>query len=247
VTPVVATDDLFAEGEAGLRGMVRDVETLVHAAWYAEAGQYQSSLKNLDCLAGTVRLAQAAARAGVRRFVGVGTCYEYDFTALARSGAYPIEPDAPLGAETVYGAAKMAAFVALDRALAQSEMQFAWCRLFYLYGAGEDSRRLLPYVLARLRAGNTAKLSAGTQVRDFLDVAEAGRQIARVAEADGTGPINICSGRAISVRDFILSQLPGDADLSLLHFGACEMRADEPEIVVGRPGGLAGRGWDTRP
>lgn len=238
------TADLFAADDAELARLVAGVDTVVHAAWYAEAGLYQASPRNLDCLAGTVRLARAAMAGGVRRFVGVGTCYEYDFAALERANAFPIEPDAPLGPETIYGAAKAATFMALDRAMAASETQFAWCRLFYLYGASEDSRRLLPYVLQRVGAGEGAELSAGTQVRDFLDVAEAGRQIASVALDTGTGPVNICSGKAVTVRDFILSQLPAGSDPGLLCFGTREMRADEPRTVVGRPGGLLTRGWE---
>ena len=33
-----------------------------------------------------------------------------------------------------------------------SGVEFAWCRLFYLYGEGEDPRRLVPYVRAQLRS-----------------------------------------------------------------------------------------------
>jgi nucleoside-diphosphate-sugar epimerase len=102
---------------------------------------------------------------------------------------------------------------------------------------------MLPYVIDRLSLGEVVELSAGTQVRDYLNVAEAGRRIALVAEADGVGPVNICSGKAITVRDFILSQVPEGADKSLLRFGARQMRTDEPQFVVGRPGGLSERGW----
>ncbi len=42
------------------------------------AGQYLQSPKNLDCLAGTLRLAEGAVEARVRRVVGIGTCFEYD-------------------------------------------------------------------------------------------------------------------------------------------------------------------------
>lgn len=239
----IETDDLFREPEAALRDMAAEAEVIVHAAWYAEAGLYQHALANLDCLTGTVRLAQAAIEAGVRRFVGVGTCFEYDFARAERAGAFPLAPDAPLGPNTIYGATKAAACLALEQAFARSDASFAWCRLFYLFGAGEDPRRLAPYVAAKLSAGEPAELSEGTQIRDFLDVAEAGRRIADVALATGAGPVNICSGEAVSVRDFLLSRAPADADLRLLKFGARPMRPDEPPRVVGRPGGLAAKGW----
>src|SRR5262249_10007430 len=143
---------------------------------------------NLDCLAGTLQLAKGAVRAGVRRFVGVGTCFEYDLTV----GTLPV--DTPLRPSTPYAAAKAAAFMALSQWLPQQTVEFAWCRLFYLYGEGEDARRLLPHLRARLAAAEPAELTSGTQVRDYLDVREAGRMIAQAALGVVQGPLNICSG-----------------------------------------------------
>ena len=73
-------------------------------------------------------------------------------------------------------------------------VEFAWCRLFYLFGEGEDERRLVPYLRAKLKAGEPAELSSGTQIRDFLDVREAGRMIAETALGGR------CRGRSISAR-----------------------------------------------
>ena len=243
---VVETQDLFAESPKVLQSTLTSVDAVVHVAWYAEPGKYLNSEKNLDCLTGTIRLARAAMAAGVRKFVGVGTCFEYDLNTSMASDERRIEPDSALRPDTVYGASKAAAYMALDRAFADAGVSFAWCRLFYLFGEGEDSRRLLPYVLERLNAGAEADLTPGTQLRDFLDVREAGRQIANVVAAQCEGPINVCSGEAISVRNFILSQVPDTADKNLLNFGARQMRSDEHPCVVGRPGGLSARGWEAQ-
>ena len=236
--PSRTTDDLFSETDANLQKLLDDVHTVVHSAWYAEPGKYETSLKNLDCLAGTVRLAKAATEVGVQRFVGLGTCVEYDFQWAEQQNAFPLEPDAKLGPTSVYGSAKVAAYYALSRAFIEAGISFVWCRLFFLFGAGEDDRRLLPYVLNRVSEDKTVDLTEGHQVRDFLDVSEAGRMIADVATGDGIGPFNICSGRATTVRDFILSQVPEEADRELLRFGARDMRPGEPPCIVGLPGGL---------
>ena len=238
------TDDLFSEDEEGLRALLAGVNTVIHAAWYAEPGKYETSLRNLDCLAGTVRLGKAAIEAWVERFVGLGTCAEYDFDRAEREDAFPLEPDARLGPTSVYGAAKAAAFLALNRAMDQAQLPFAWCRLFLLFGEGEDKRRLLPHVMDRIKAGAPVDLTEGKQIRDFLDVSVAGRMIADIATSSVTGPVNVCSGRAVSVRDFIVSRLPRTDELSLLRFGARAMRPGEPFRIVGRPGGLAEHGWE---
>ncbi len=239
----IETDNIFTESDKSLVQMVSNVSTIVHVAWYTEPGKYLTSQKNLDCLIGTVRLARAAMVADVKRFVGIGTCFEYDLRASDAQGTKQIEPDASLGPATVYGASKAATFLTLERAFAETATSFAWCRLFYLYGEGEDSRRLLPYVLGRIKAGQEAELTSGTQIRDFLDVVQAGRQIAEIATGSYNGPVNVCSGKPITVRDFIRSQVPASANSNLLKFGARPMRSDEEAYVVGRPGGLPARGW----
>ena len=72
---VISTRDLWDESSASLAEACRDIDTVIHAAWYAEPGQYLQSAKNFECLAGTLRLAEAAVQSGVRRFVGIGTCF----------------------------------------------------------------------------------------------------------------------------------------------------------------------------
>ena len=73
-------------------------------------------------------------------------------------------------------------------------------RIFYLYGAGEDERRLVPHIRSQLQAQREVLLSRGDQVRDFLDVRETDRMIADVALGSREGVENICSDRALTVR-----------------------------------------------
>ena len=56
--------------------------------------------------------------------------------------------------------------------------------LFYLYGGGEDSRRLVPYLRSKLEKGEAAELTSGEPLRDFLDVTDVGKMIADVTVSD---------------------------------------------------------------
>lgn len=225
----VVTRDLFSESTTWWTSICSGAAAVVHCAWVTEPGIYLSDPRNFDCLAGTLALAQGAAAAGVRRFIGVGTCFEYDLSHRILSTDTPLRPATP------YAASKAATFLALSQMLPAAGVSFAWARLFYLYGAGEDTRRLVPHLHAQLSAGKEALLTDGRQIRDYLDVADAGQAIARLADNLLTGPVNICSGVPVTVRELAtdIAMLYGRPDL--LRFGARPNNLTDPDCVLGVP------------
>ncbi|MFB2549722.1 NAD-dependent epimerase/dehydratase family protein [Ensifer soli] len=225
---IVETEDLFREDEGWWAGILSGVDTLVHAAWYVEPGKYLDAAENLQCAASAFAMARGAANAGVTHLVGLGTCFEYRLPNAS------IGADAPVGPTTLYAAAKLSVFQVLEQYLPRRGIAFSWCRLFYLYGEGEHPARLVPYVRARLDAGETARLSAGTQLRDFLDVADAGALIAEVVATRQTGVVNICSGRAVTIRDFVTAIARDLGREDLLEFGTATLHPSDPAAVVGR-------------
>jgi dTDP-6-deoxy-L-talose 4-dehydrogenase (NAD+) len=225
---LITTPDLFAETSTWWADACSGADTVIHAAWYTEPGKYLTSERNLDCLVGTLRLAQGAAQARVRRFVGIGTCFEYDLADSA-----PLGVDAPLKPLTPYAAAKAAAFLTLSQWLPLEHVEFCWCRLFYLFGEGEDARRLVPYLRAKLAAGEPALLTGGDKVRDFLDVREAGRSIVGHALGPDIGPVNVCSGIPVTVRQLAERIADEYARRDLLKFGARPDNLVDPPHVVG--------------
>ena len=229
VERVVMSSDIFAEDEAWWQLQCTGVTVIVHAAWYAEPGQYLESAINVDCLTGSLKLARAAVLAGVNRVVGIGTCFEY------LMDGQQLSVDSELKPTTLYAATKVSLFFTLSQLLQAHSVEFAWCRLFYLYGEGEDARRLVPYLRNQLGSGQDALLTSGEQVRDFMDVRDAGRAIARVALGRRLGPINVCSGVPITVRRFA-EKLADEYDArDCLRFGARDEGTAGPAFVVGVP------------
>lgn len=226
----ISTKDMFSESVDWWAGVCKGVDTIVHVAWYAEPGKYLQSPKNLDCLAGTLHMAQGAMKAGVRRFVGIGTCFEYDL----KGGVLSVETS--LNPITPYAASKAAAYQMLSQYLAAEEIEFAWCRLFYLYGEGEDPRRLVPFIRSKLSVGEPAELTSGNQIRDFLDVRDAGKMIANISLGERQGPVNICSGIPITVRQLAEKIADEYGRRDLLKFGARHDNFIDPPCVIGIPG-----------
>jgi dTDP-6-deoxy-L-talose 4-dehydrogenase (NAD+) len=230
VESTVSTPDLFSQPEEWCAEVCRDVHRVIHLAWYGDPRTYLQSEKNLDCLLGTLRLAKGAALATVRRLVGIGTCLEYDLTGGPVSVATALRPS------TAYSAAKAAAFMALSQWLPSRSVEFAWCRLFYLYGEGEHPERLVPYVQSQLAAGEPAELTSGDQVRDYLDVREAAEQIVDIAFGTIRGAVNVCSGRPITVRQLVEQIADRYGRRDLLRFGYRANNRLDPPYVVGVPG-----------
>ena len=229
VDRIVCSSDIFQESTDWWAEQCEGIDVVIHAAWYAEPRKYLQSSKNMDCLVGSLNFARGAVIAGVKRFVGIGTCFEYDLSAGVLS------KDSPLNPLTPYASTKVALYMALSHWLPEQSVEFAWCRLFYLYGEGEDERRLVPYLHKQLVKGEEVELTSGKQIRDFLDVSEAGRVIAEVAAGEQHGPINVCSGEPITVRQ--LAEQIGDTygRRDLLKFGSRPDNLVDPPCVLGIP------------
>lgn len=227
VENIILTEDVFSQSRAWWEQSLQGIDTVIHAAWFCEPGQYLQSPINLDCLKGTITIAQACVDSGVRRFVGIGTCFEYDTEACYLSVDTPLRPATP------YAAAKAAAYLALNQSLSKACVEFVWCRLFYLHGEGEDSRRLVPYIHQQLQKGEIANLTDGLKVRDYMDVSDAAASIVNIACGESTGPVNVCSGVGITIRELALRIADTYGRRDLLNFGARNNNSHDPQTLVG--------------
>lgn len=223
----IVTKDVFSESPSWWRKQLKGIDTVIHLAWYAEPGHYLTSPKNLHCAEGTLRLAREASAAGIRRFVGIGTCLEYKKSPSRITTRSATHPESP------YAAAKLASFTALTAHFAHARVEFAWCRPFYLYGKDEDSRRLVPSLKTRISQGLPFTVLNGTQIRDYMDVEDAGRLIAKAAMGSICGPVNICSGRGISIRRLALAVAAEHGARHLVRFSTSKSRATDR--MVGAP------------
>jgi nucleoside-diphosphate-sugar epimerase len=227
VEGVVETPDLFAETPEWYESACAGIDTVLHLAWYVEPGKYLTSEKNLDCLAGSLNLARAAAGAGVKKFVGTGTCFEYDTREGYLSTATPLSPD------SLYAASKASLYGLLRHYLPANDVDFVWCRVFFLYGEGEKENRLVPYIRSRIASGLQADLTEGRQIRDYLDVNDAASQILDACLHSSQTAVNICSGKPVTVRQLAEQIADEFGRRDLLNFGARENNFTDPDCVVG--------------
>ncbi|MBF9232928.1 NAD-dependent epimerase/dehydratase family protein [Microvirga alba] len=185
---------------------------VLHLAWFAEHGRFWTAPENLDWVAATLTLGRLAARHGVERFVGVGTCAEYDWSD---GGSSPRRESDALAPATLYGRAKAVTAAHLEALFADEGVSFAWARMFHLFGANEPSGKLVASILASLRSGQKVELRAGAAIRDYIPVQHAGGALTSLVAANVTGPVNLASGQSVRISEIagLLAQLTGREDL----------------------------------
>ena len=228
INSFICTNNLFKENSSWFLKTLEGFDIVIHAAWFAKPGKYLDSKLNKDCLDGTLKLGRAAKKIGVKRFIGIGTCAEYDLNYGLLSVETPLKP------VSAYARSKAKAYAALSEEFLNSSTQFAWCRLFYLYGDNEDKQRLVPYIREKLILDQEVHISNGHFTRDYLDVEIAGACIAEIALSSETGPINVCSGLPITIKELAL-KISQEYDRSnLLRFNN-SINSTDPVYVVGVP------------
>lgn len=212
-------------------------QACIHLAWYTEPGKYLHAKENIDSLQGSLSLLQELHACDCRYLIGIGTCAEYETRLGLLSESDKLSP------ETLYAASKLSFLLLGQQIAAQLGMQFAWGRIFYVYGPNEDPRRLVPSAILKLQKGQSFLASPGRQVRDYLHVEDVSRALVTMLEKQATGVYNVCSSEPITIRELLntIGQLIHHQDL--IRLGALPYRDWEPMYICGDNSRLKTLGW----
>jgi GDP-L-fucose synthase len=159
-----------------------------------------------------VPLMEAARQAGVEKFVAIGTICAYPkhtsipFREQDLWSGYPEETNAP------YGLAKKMLLVQAQAYRQEYGFNAIYLLPVNLYGPGDNfdpaSSHVIPALMLKIwqarknKAPRVTLWGDGSPTREFLYVEDAARGIVLAAQHyDGPEPINLGSGREISIRD----------------------------------------------
>ncbi|MBL4692940.1 MAG: NAD(P)-dependent oxidoreductase [Magnetovibrio sp.] len=160
-----------------------------------------------------------------------GSSMEYASCDAANEEGDACWPDMP------YGVSKLATSVEASRLAGQYNVPTRVARLYIPVGSFDAPGKLMDFVIKQLAAGKSADLSPCEQKRDFLgvdDLCEA--YVLMVDDMDRTlfDVFNICSGEAVQLKALMLRVADlMDVDVSLLNFGARNMRPGEAPVSFG--------------
>lgn len=213
----------------------------VHLAWYAEPGKYLDADENVVCLTGSLELLTSLTADGCTRFVGAGTCFEYDM-----DGGMLLRESSTTRPGSLYAAAKLAMCDMGQKIAPRKGAKFSWGRVFYPYGPQEDARRGVPGLINALLESRSFPATSGEQVRDYIHVEDIAAAFAVLLESEAEGVCNISSGKPVTMRELftLIGERLGKSEL--IQFGKLPLRNWEPPFVCGDNSRLRALGWAPR-
>ena len=205
-------------------------EIVIHCAAYGVDYQQQDifSLYKVN-VAGTLSLFVNAVNSGVKRFIHVGSCFEYGLKGSPISETDPIKP------LSGYGVSKAAATMFVLQHGPVSGLPVVVLRPFGMYGPYEGIHRIVPHLIVSLLKNRRVDLTMGDQIRDYTyvaDVADAFVKLAAEEKFPAGEVLNVGSGVRISIRQLGTEVANLLGKTHLLNWGALPYRLNEPKMVV---------------
>lgn len=163
-------EPVWVDGELDddLKGSMSQVDVVVHLASHTPNPPYDSLSRCLYWnVYASLRLAEQARLCGVKKYLVIGSCFEY---GLSANYYEKIPADAPLLPVLSYPCSKAAASLAFSSFACEQKTQVKILRLFQVYGEGEAESRFWPSLKVAAEKGKDFSMSMGGQVRDFIHV-----------------------------------------------------------------------------
>jgi len=199
-------------------------DIFIHLGW-GDMEKPESSLHLIENVQAGKNLIDTLFNLGLKRFIFVGSMNEYG----ARIGMLS-EEMGPQGRLTNYAKGKIEVAKFGLQSAKTYRSNFIHVRTFYVFGAGQRQGSLINELYQSYCKGAGINLSPCEHYRDYIHVSEAAEGLRRICDIDESTTVNLGSGVAIKVRDFVnlfWKILGGDA--RKLNFGARSLRLNEPE------------------
>jgi nucleoside-diphosphate-sugar epimerase len=169
-------------------------EVAIHCAWIATPGVYLDSPENVVLKDQSMSLFQGLADAGLRHFVGCGTCAEYAPSVSALE-----EDKSAIAPLSIYAKAKHGLHGNLREAASKLSTTLTWARIFFPYGPSEHPDRLVSALFRSFQAGGRERLRSPSAVRDYIHVHDVASGLLACAHSQADGCYNIGTGEGVSL------------------------------------------------
>ena len=169
-------------------------DLIIHCAWYTKHSDYRKSNKNYNHLNHSKNLLDHYIKNGGRNFIGIGTCEEYNKKNFKKN--FFIENN-NIKPTNIYSRAKNFFHLYLKK----SGINYKWVRIFYLFGEGENKKRLFPSLIESVIKNKKFKLKNPNFRTDFLYVDTVVKMIDKLINLKVSGEFNVCRGKSEKLED----------------------------------------------
>lgn len=197
---------------------------LLNFAW-ATTGNYLTSEINFEFVKSGLNLLKYFKQNGGKRAVFVGTCFEYEFKDE------PLKETDTINPQTLYAKSKNALHELAEEYCRINDISFGYGRIFYVYGHGENEKRLTAHLINTLSNNGEVIINNGDLVKDYMYTKDIAGAFAAFLNSDVEGSVNICTGKGISLKDYstyIAKQLGKEEYLKINY-----EETNQPPIIVG--------------
>lgn len=171
---------------------------LLNMAW-CTTGDYLTSPINYDFLNAGINLIKSFIQNGGERILLIGTCFEYNFTNKPLK-----ETDSLDTKKTVYTFCKDILHQVAEFYCKSNKVSFAYGRIFYAYGRQENKTRLTGMLINELSNNNLVIIKNSSLLRDYMYSKDIANALVCLLDSNVENSVNICTGQAISIKDFAL-------------------------------------------
>ena len=197
---------------------------LLNFAW-ATTGDYLTSEINFEFVKAGLNLIKIFKENGGNRAVYAGTCFEYEFKDE------PLKEGGSLNPQTLYAVSKNALHQMTEEYCRINNISFGYGRIFYVFGHGENEKRLTAHTINNLRNNREVVINNGDLIKDYMYTKDIAGAFAALLDSSVEGSVNICTGRGISLREYtgyIAKELGKEEYLTIK-----QEATSQPPVIVG--------------
>lgn len=197
---------------------------LLNFAW-ATTGNYLTSDINLEFVKAGLNMLKYFKANGGKRTVYVGTCFEYKFKDE------PLKETDPVNPQTLYAKSKNALHELAEEFCSINDISFGYGRIFYVFGHGENEKRLTAHLIKTLSENKEVIINNGSLIKDYMYTKDIAGAFAAFLNSGVKGTVNICTGRGISLKEYstyIAKKLGKEEFLNIK-----QEETNQPPIITG--------------
>lgn len=212
-------------------------KVIISTPWVTALADYRTSPLNVQFKNSTIRLAELAIEFGASHFIGFGSSAEYGDSNLncdaSTSAVNPLD---------LYSEAKYETYLELSKLFKYSDTKFNWLRVFQPFGENQDPRRLIPYLVSNLSAGQTPQLREPNRVADWVSTADIAA--ATIFTFSRTLPEILDIGSAVGTSNSeLVNILIGVLGVNVPRFEASAPNMESQGLVVSKSSPIYTAGW----